>query len=96
MKLLAFIPPLLLLYGGMATILFGKNIFRLILGISTIEISVILFASILISMFGFLQWIIIISASVLVASEAVLVAFIVSLSKRIKIREIDELKSLRW
>ncbi|MEZ0394722.1 MAG: hypothetical protein ABWK00_06770 [Desulfurococcaceae archaeon] len=91
----ALAPSLVMLFAGILTIALWRSLLKLVLGMLSIELSVLLAAAVLLSDVPAAQWALVALALILSSSEAVLVAFVISLSRRYRIEDLDELSSLR-
>lgn len=91
----ALIPSLILFFAGIIAIIQWKNMLKTLIGFLSIELSIILLAAVLLSNLESAQWIIIVLTSLFGGGEAALISFMISLARRFKIENIDELSSMR-
>ncbi|MEM0062801.1 MAG: hypothetical protein QXT53_04170 [Ignisphaera sp.] len=91
----ALVPSLILFFAGVVAIIQWKNMMKILIGFLSIELSIILLAAVLLSNLETVQWIIIVLTSLFGGGEAALISFMISLARRFKIENIDELSSMR-
>ncbi|MEL9940344.1 MAG: hypothetical protein QW632_04510 [Ignisphaera sp.] len=91
----ALIPSLILFFAGIIAIIQWKNMLKTLIGFLSIELSILLLAAVLLSNLETAQWIIIVLTSLFGGGEAVLISFMISLARKFKIENIDELSSMR-